>query len=649
MTRTILVTGASKGIGRAVAVRLAKDGFDVAVHFGSDENGARDTLGQISAEGGKGWLLSFDIADREACAAALEADMREHGCYYGAVLNAGIARDNAFPAMPGADWDAVLRTNLDGFYNVLNPVVMPMVSARKGGRIVTLSSVSGMIGNRGQVNYSAAKAGIIGASKALALELAKRRITVDCVAPGFDRNPNDGIRAEGHRAGICAYAPDRPARRSRRRRFVPMFGRRQLYHASGDRGERRHGLTRRVVITGAGGITCLGDDWPTIRARMMRGESGVRTMAEWDRYPDINTRLAAPIVDFSIQGRYPRKSTRTMGPVSLMAVYATERALASAGLLEAPVLKNGRCGIAYGSSFGSTAPLAAFAELKVAGATKKLGATSYLQMMSHTAAVNIGLFFGITGRIVATSTACTSGSQGIGYAYESILAGRADVMLAGGADELDIGSTAVFDLLYATSTCNDRPNTSPRPFDRDRDGLVIGEGAATLVLEERDHALSRGAAILAEVVGFACNSDGCHATQPQARTMELALRGSLADARLDAGAIGFVSGHGTATEGGDIAECEATHAVLGSRTPIHSLKSYFGHSLGACGAIEAWLGIEMMREGLFLPTLNLDNVDERCAPLDHVMGKTRALDVEYLMSNNFAFGGINTSLIFQRV
>jgi 3-oxoacyl-[acyl-carrier protein] reductase len=182
VTRTILVTGASKGIGRAIALRLARDGFDIVVHYGADRDGAERTLADID---GKGRLLGFDIADRAACLAAIEADIEAHGPYYGAVLNAGIARDNAFPAIPGDEWDAVLRTNLDGFYNVLQPLIMPMIRARAGGRIVTLSSVSGMVGNRGQTNYSAAKAGIIGATKALAIELAKRRITVNCVAPGL--------------------------------------------------------------------------------------------------------------------------------------------------------------------------------------------------------------------------------------------------------------------------------------------------------------------------------------------------------------------------------------------------------------------------------------------------------------------------------
>ena len=185
MIRTVLVTGASKGIGRAIARRLARDGFHIVVHYGADRAGAEATLADIAAAGGGGRGIGFDVADRSNCAAAIAADLEVNAAYYGVVLNAGIARDNAFPAMPGEDWDAVLRTNLDGFYNVLQPAIMPMVSARRGGRIVTLSSLAGIAGNRGQTNYSAAKAGIIGATKALAIELAKRNITVNCVAPGL--------------------------------------------------------------------------------------------------------------------------------------------------------------------------------------------------------------------------------------------------------------------------------------------------------------------------------------------------------------------------------------------------------------------------------------------------------------------------------
>jgi 3-oxoacyl-[acyl-carrier protein] reductase len=182
---TVLVTGASRGIGRAIALRAAADGFDVVVHCRSRREDAEAVAGQIKALGRQARVLQFDVADRAACVQALDADVAEHGAYYGVVCNAGTHSDAAFPAMTDDQWDGVVRTNLDAFYNVLRPLVMPMVRRRAPGRIVTLASVSGLVGNRGQVNYSAAKAGVIGATKALAVELAKRQITVNCVAPGL--------------------------------------------------------------------------------------------------------------------------------------------------------------------------------------------------------------------------------------------------------------------------------------------------------------------------------------------------------------------------------------------------------------------------------------------------------------------------------
>jgi 3-oxoacyl-[acyl-carrier-protein] synthase II len=269
-------------------------------------------------------------------------------------------------------------------------------------------------------------------------------------------------------------------------------------------------------------------------------------------------------------------------------------------------------------------------------------------MMGHTCPVNIGLHFGINGRIIPTSSACTSGSQGIGYAYEMIKYGIQSVMVAGGSDELSPSQAAVFDTLFAASTENDKPETTPRPFDVDRDGLVIGEGAGTFILEERERALSRGAHIYAEIIGFGTNSGGVHVTQPDSESMQLAMQLALDDADLSPEDIGYVSAHGTATDRGDVAESEATAVIFGDQIPISSMKSYTGHTLGACGAIEAWACVNMMNEGWFHPTANLTTVDPLCADLDYIQGSVRQLDCGYTMSNNFAFGGINTSLIFRR-
>ncbi len=406
-------------------------------------------------------------------------------------------------------------------------------------------------------------------------------------------------------------------------------------------------MSRRVVITGMSGISSLGDAWTDIAAAIKAGRSGVRRMDEWDGFPDLNTRLGAPVPGFVLPPHYPRKVSRSMGRVAQMAVRATEMALLQAGLLEDASIRLGRMGVAYGSSSGSVEPIQAFGEMLGSGSMAGVTSTSYIQMMSHTAAVNIGLYFGLTGRVIPTSSACTSGSQAIGYAAEAIRWGKADMMIAGGAEELSAGSAAVFDTLYATSQMNDSPASTPRPFDADRDGLVVGEGATTLILEDREHALARGARIHAELVGFGTNSDGAHITQPEAPTMAQAMRLALEDAALPASAIGYVNAHGTATDKGDIAESHATAEVLGE-LPISSLKSYFGHTLGACGAMEAWLSIEMMNAGWFAPTLNLERVDPACAALDYLTGGGAWLEVAHVMSNNFAFGGINTSLIFSR-
>ncbi|MDP6428056.1 MAG: beta-ketoacyl-ACP synthase [Rhodospirillales bacterium] len=298
---------------------------------------------------------------------------------------------------------------------------------------------------------------------------------------------------------------------------------------------------------------------------------------------------------------------------------------------------------------GSPPALNQLAQMMVTNNTDSVKANSYIQLMPHTTAVNVSVFFGICGRLIPTSSACTSGSLAIGGAFEAIRYGKQTVMIAGGSEEISPSQAAVFDTLFATSTRNDTPTETPSLFDVDRDGMVIGEGAATMVLEEMEHARARGAHIHAELVGFGTNSDGQHVTQPTARTMAVAMQLALDDAELAPEAIGYVNAHGTATDIGDVAESQATRETLGSSVPISSLKSYFGHTLGACGSIEAWMTIEMMNRDWFAPTINLNRIDPECAELDYVVDDGRNKQIEYVMTNNFAFGGLNTSLIFRRL
>ena len=406
-------------------------------------------------------------------------------------------------------------------------------------------------------------------------------------------------------------------------------------------------MTRRVVVTGMGAVSPLGGDIEASFTRLKVFENCVQALPELAEYKGLSTHLGCRTV-FTRPTSWTRKTTRTMGDVAMYALAATEQAVAQAGL-GAEDLESGRTGVAYGSCSGSVPPLLDFHSMiqtkEVAGVTSG----TYIKLMPQTAACNISVYFRTHGRLMPTGTACTSGSLAIGSAAELIRWGVQDVMIAGGAEEFSPTQVAVFDTLYATSVRNDAPHATPAPYDADRDGLVIGDGAATFILEEYEHARARGASILAEVVGFAETTDGTHVTNPNAETMASALVGALRDAGLDASAVGYVSGHGTATKAGDVAETAATRAAFGRAVPISSIKSYTGHTLGACGSLEAAMLVKSLQTGWYPPTLNLRRVDPACAELDYVAGEGRRLDIEYAMSNNFAFGGVNTSLIFRRV
>ena len=404
---------------------------------------------------------------------------------------------------------------------------------------------------------------------------------------------------------------------------------------------------RRVVVTGTGVVSPLGNTVADAFARLRRFENCVQVLPELTEYQGLNTHLACR-TSFARPAHWNRKTTRTMGEVSMYALAATEQAIAQAGL-DDTLLQNGRTGVAYGSCSGSIPALLDFYSMLKTKEVAGITSGTYIKLMPQTTACNLSVHFKTHGRLVPTGTACTSGSLALGNAAELIRWGVQDVMLAGGAEEFSATQVAIFDTLYATSLKNDAACTTPAPYDADRDGLVIGDGAATFVLEEYEHAKARGATILAELVGFAETTDGTHVTNPNAETMAYALKGALADAGLDGAAIGYVSGHGTATKAGDIAETTATRSVFGRAVPISSVKSYTGHTLGACGALEAALAVKSLADGWYPPTLNLRTPDPACAELDYVMGEGRRIDAEYVMSNNFAFGGVNTSLVFRRV
>ena len=410
------------------------------------------------------------------------------------------------------------------------------------------------------------------------------------------------------------------------------------------------GSGKRVVVVGMGIRSPIGNSLTEFAESLKRGRSGIRKMPDWEGVRRLRTKVAGICnIDAEEKG-IPRNFRRSMGRVSVLAALSAMDALRQSGLTEEQ-LASPDCGISYGSTAGSTfEQVELIAKYVLNSDLTGALASSYLKCMSHTCAGNLSTLLGLKGPFIASCTACVSGSQGIGFGYEAIRSGKAEIMITGGAEEMHFLHAAVFDLMLATSSrYNDDPSKTPRPFDAERDGLVVAEGAGTLVLEEYEHAKRRGASILAEVEGFWTNGSGAHLTDSDAPSIEQCIRRALGDAQKNPEDIQYVNAHATATANGDQAEAVAIHRVYGSEVPVAAIKGYTGHTLGASGAIEAIGTICMMRAGFLAPTLNLKRPDPHLPPLNHVQESPRDARVTVAANNNFAFGGINTSLILSLV
>jgi len=407
---------------------------------------------------------------------------------------------------------------------------------------------------------------------------------------------------------------------------------------------------RRVVITAGSAITPIGHARAEIVDSLRRGVSGVKPLREDHLLSKFIHSQVFGTVDYPVDFDFRRTYRKTMGPVAYYACQVAKDVLDQAGL-PPEFVTSGRLGVAFGSTHGS--PTVQREIYKTFFGQERsefvaIGAVDYLKSMVHTTAVNITKMFGITGRVISSCTACTTSSQSIGFGYETVKYGMQDAMLCGGADEYDTTTVAVFDNLLACSTAfNDRPQCTPRPFDRQRDGLVVGEGAGAVLLEEYEHARARGAVILGEVVGFACNNNGGDLILPNRAGISETLRLGLKDAALAVDEVDFISAHATGTKMGDVIEAQAIHAVYGGGPFVTGLKGYMGHTMGSCGAIETILTLYMMQDGFIAPTLNLEEPDERCAMIRHTPGvQERSIDVASIQ--NFAFGGVNTNLLIKR-
>lgn len=404
----------------------------------------------------------------------------------------------------------------------------------------------------------------------------------------------------------------------------------------------------RVVVTGMGVRTPIGNTPSEVVEALKASRSGVRYMPDWEQIDRMRTKVAGVCDIEGQESSIPRNFRRGMGRVSILASLAAMDAIRDSGLDEAQTASPD-CGVSFGSTAGSTTEqVAQMARMVQNRSLAGVQSSSYLKCMSHTCAGNLATFFHCRGPLIASCVACASGSQGIGYGYEAISRGKAKYMITGGAEEMHFMHAAIFDVLMATSSgFNSTPHETPRPFDAARDGLVVAEGAGCLVLEEFENARRRGANIYAEIIGFWTNSSGVHLTDSDPQSMEECMRMALNDAGVNARDVEHISAHATATLGGDEAEAVAMHRLYGPDVPVTALKGYTGHTLGASGAVEAVASILMGRHGFMAPTLNLIEPDAALPPLKHIMGEPLERGFVLGVNNNFAFGGVNTSLVMQ--
>ncbi|HIJ78958.1 MAG: beta-ketoacyl-[acyl-carrier-protein] synthase family protein [Desulfobulbaceae bacterium] len=404
---------------------------------------------------------------------------------------------------------------------------------------------------------------------------------------------------------------------------------------------------KRVVITGCGAVSPFGLGKKALFDGIWAGHSAVQVMPGWGHIKGLKSLLAAPVPDFDSKELLPRSLRRTMGPMGIYAALAAKEAVNDAGLDETK-LASGSVGVAIGSTTGSpTAYEDFYRSFLPTEAIDQVKSGEFFKIMGHSCAANVCLFLGINGEQWSPVSACTSASQAIGLGYLLIQAGRQQAMLCGGADEVHPSVTGVFDVVRAASCRNDDPAVSSRPFDRDRDGVVCGGGSGVLVLESYDSAMTRGAAIYGEILGFGHVNDSKHIANPHEESMTRAMENALNDAGIDRAEVDYVNAHATSTELGDVAEARAILSVVGKNTPVSSVKGHIGHTLGAAGSLETIIVLEMLARQELVPTLNLDNPDPRCGEID-LFRQLKKQKISTVIKNNFALGGVNVALVIRR-
>ena len=405
---------------------------------------------------------------------------------------------------------------------------------------------------------------------------------------------------------------------------------------------------RRIVVTGMGIVSPIGSSVAEVTSALVSGTSGIQAIPQWGPIEGLRS-LVCGKVEIGEAKDIPRTHRRTMGRVSQLAALAARQAVHDSGL-DVAALACGRAGVVMGSTMGSVDVLEHFfGQFHSTRSILGVEGTMFMKVMGHTVAANVAAMLGTRGPLLGVCSACTSSTQSVGLAYEMIQHGQSDIMVCGGADELHPASIGVFDVLGAASRrFNDTPSRTPRPFDADRDGLVLSEGAAVLVLEEYEHACRRGALIHGEILSYATNCDASHMTQPGRESIYECMCQALESAGVGPADLDYINAHATGTVLGDAAEACAIAEMVGDRVPVSATKGHTGHTLAACGAMEIIFCLSMMRQGFLAPTLNLDHVDPQCAGIWHVRERLE-LRANRVLSSNFAFGGVNASILLGRL
>ena len=658
--KVAVVTGASRGIGRAIALRLAQEGAAVVINYNGSKERAQEVKTEIESAGGTAQIMQCDVADAASCDEMFQTIIKEFGRIDILVNNAGITRDGLLMKMAEEDFDAVIDTNLKGTFHCIRAVSRQMLRQRSG-RIINLSSVSGVLGNAGQANYSASKAGVIGLTKSAARELASRGITVNAIAPGFINTEMTEVLSEkvkeGATAQILLESLERQKILRMRRHFLLLMkhvisqARRCISMAEWRcKNRRSRKMKRRVVVTGMGAVTPIGNTVEEFWNGIKTGKVGIGPITKFDT-TDYKVKLAAEVKDFVGKERMDFKAAKRMELFSQYAVAAAKEAFADAGLdmeQEDPY----RVGTIIGSGIGSLSCVEQNYDKIQTKGPARVNPLMVPLMISNMAAGNVSIQLGLKGKCTDVVTACASGSNSIGDALRAIQYGDLDVCVAGGTESC-ICPTGIagFTALTALST-NEDPMTASRPFDQDRDGFVLGEGAGIVVLEELEHAKARGAKIYAELAGYGSTGDAYHITSPaeNGEGAGMAMKLAMKEAGVAPEEVDYINAHGTSTHHNDLFETRAICYALGDAAEnvvVNSTKSMIGHLLGAAGAVEFVVCVKSILDNFIHQTVGTKNVDPECG-LNYAVGAPVEKEVNCVISNSLGFGGHNVSLLVKR-